>query len=118
MEPREAVSTISFIDNYCAVYRDLFADVRAFEAFKSLHLGMISERSRKSLPAIAQAADLPNDQALHHCLTQSLWAVTALRNRRLNLILQQLKGRAITLVIDETGDRKKGKTTDYSILAS
>jgi SRSO17 transposase len=27
--------------------------------------------------------------------------------------LQQLDGRAITLVLDETGDRKKGNTTDY-----
>lgn len=27
--------------------------------------------------------------------------------------MQQLNGQAITLVIDETGDRKKGKTTDY-----
>lgn len=27
--------------------------------------------------------------------------------------MQQLKGQSITLIIDETGDRKKGKTTDY-----
>jgi SRSO17 transposase len=31
----------------------------------------------------------------------------------LSLILQQLQGRSIVLVIDDTGDRKKGKTTDY-----
>lgn len=36
-----------------------------------------------------------------------------MQERRLELILQQLKGKAITLVIDETGDRKKGTTTDY-----
>jgi SRSO17 transposase len=113
VEPREAVRTVTFIDNYCAVYRDLFADVRSFEAFKYLHLGMISEISRKSLPTIARAVGLPNDQVLHHCLTQSPWSVAAVRKRRLELILQQLKGRAITLVIDETGDRKKGNTTDY-----
>jgi hypothetical protein len=28
VEPRAPVSTVTFIDNYCAVYRDLFADVR------------------------------------------------------------------------------------------
>ena len=29
------------------------------------------------------------------------------------LILQALKGRKIFLIIDETGDKKKGKRTDY-----
>jgi SRSO17 transposase len=111
--PRKAVSTVTFIDNYCSIYRDLFADVRSYEAFKFLHLGMISELPRKSLPAIARAVDLPNDQVLHHCLTESPWSVTGLRKRRLDAILQQLNGQAITLVIDETGDRKKGSTTDY-----
>lgn len=111
--PRQAVSTVTFIDNYCSVYRDLFADVRGFEAFKFLHLGMISELPRKSLPAIARAVGLPNDQVLHHFLSESPWSVSELRKRRLELILQQLNGQAITLVIDETGDRKKGKTTDY-----
>ena len=81
------------------------------KAFKFLHLGMISEISRKSLPAIARAVGLPNDQVLHHCLTESPWSVMALRKRRLELILQQLK--ASRFLIDETGDRKKGKTTDY-----
>lgn len=111
--PREAVNTVTFIDNYCSIYRDLFADVRSYEAFKFLHLGMIAEIPRKSLPAIARAVDLPNDQVLHHCLTASPWSVTGLRKRRLDAILQQLNGQPITLVIDETGDRKKGRTTDY-----
>ena len=92
VKPREAVQTVTFLDNYCAIYRDLFVDVRSFEAFKSLHLGMISEIARKSLPAIARAVGLANDQALHHCLTESPWSVAALRNRRLAVILQQVKG--------------------------
>jgi SRSO17 transposase len=74
---------------------------------------MISEIPRKSLPTIAKAVELPNDQVLHHFLTESPWDVGALRNQRLSLILQQLQGRSIVLVIDDTGDRKKGKTTDY-----
>lgn len=90
-----------------------FGEVRSFEAFKFLHLGMISDIPRKSLPAIARAVGLPNDQILHHFLTQSPWNVEALRKQRLSIILQQLQGRSIVLVIDETGDRKKGKSTDY-----
>lgn len=33
--------------------------------------------------------------------------------RRLELILQVLKGKPLTLIIDETGDKKKGTSTDY-----
>ncbi len=51
---REARPTIRFVDQYCQLYADLFSDVRSFEAFKYLHLGMISEIKRKSLPAIAK----------------------------------------------------------------
>jgi SRSO17 transposase len=74
---------------------------------------MISELPRKSLPAIARAVGLPNDQVLHHCLSESPWSVAALQKRRLELILQQLNDKAITLVMDDTGDCKKGNTTDY-----
>lgn len=31
----------------------------------------------------------------------------------MSLILEQIQGRSIILVIDETHDRKKGKSTDY-----
>jgi SRSO17 transposase len=92
VEPRVAVRTVTFVDNYCAAYQHLFPEVRSFEAFKFLHLGMISEIKRKSLPAIAKAVGLPNDQVLHHFLTESSWDIEALRNQRLSLVLQQLKG--------------------------
>ncbi len=44
VEPREAVETVAFIDHYCAAYEHLFATARSYEAFKFLHLGMISAR--------------------------------------------------------------------------
>ena len=37
----------------------------------------------------------------------------ALRKQRLDLILRTLQGRKIYLIIDETGDKKKGRITDY-----
>ena len=52
-------------------------------------------------------------QSLHHFLASSDWSVNKLKQRRLNKLKKQLDGRAIKLVIDETGDRKKGKKTDY-----
>lgn len=111
--PRDAQTTIHFVDQYCQLYADLFPEVRSFEAFKFLHLGMVSELKRKSLPAIARAVGLNNEQNLHHFLSESPWTVTQLRQRRLEMILNLLKGRSLVLLIDETGDVKKGRSTDY-----
>jgi SRSO17 transposase len=74
---------------------------------------MLSEVKRKSLPAIAQVAGLPNAQSLQQFLCHSPWNVAHLRQRRLDLILSVLAGRKLVLVIDDTGDRKKGHSTDY-----
>jgi len=110
---REPASTIKFVDDYCQWYRKLFPEVRSFEAFKYLHVGMISDIKRKTLPAISRVVGLSNEQGLLHFLSESPWELEQLRLARLRLILQVLAGREITLIIDETGDRKKGATTDY-----
>lgn len=65
------------------------------------------------MPVIAKIVGLDNHQALHHFLTESPWDVQELRRQRLELILYILQGRPIILIIDETGDKKKGNTTDY-----
>src|SRR4028119_1766872 len=111
---REPASTIiKFVDDYCQWYRKLFSEVRSFEAFKYPHVGMISDMKRKTLPAIARVVGLSNEQGLLHFLTESPWKIEQLRQPRLRLILQVLAGREITLIIDETGEPKKGETTDY-----
>lgn len=116
VEPRSAKPTVQFIDEYCQWYQALFPEVRSFEAFKQLHLGLISEVKRKTLPAIAQIAGVDNAQSLHHFLTESPWQIEDFRQQRLQLILrilQTLNQPEIVLVIDDTGDRKKGHHTDY-----
>ena len=50
---RDAHATVAVIDEYCAEYKDLFKEVRNYECFKYLQLGMISSIKRKSLPEIA-----------------------------------------------------------------
>lgn len=110
---RDARPTIRFVDDYCQLFADLFPEVRSYEAFKYLHMGMISEIKRKSLPAIARAVGLENHQNLHHFLTESPWRASHLRQRRLEIMLRVLDGRSLILLIDETGDCKKGQSTDY-----
>ncbi len=103
---RKARPTIRFVDEYCQLFEGLFPEVRSYEVFKLLHLGMISEIKRKSLPAIARAVGLDNHQSLHHFLTESPWTVQQLRQKRLEVILKVLHGKAMILLIDETGDCK------------
>jgi SRSO17 transposase len=109
---RQATTTVTFVDEYAQRYQDLFPEVRSFEAFKHLLLGMLSELKRKTLPAIAKAVGA-DAQALHHLVAYAPWSVHELRKRRLTLLRQALDGRSFVLCIDETGDRKKGNTTDY-----
>lgn len=113
VEPRPPVPTVKCVDEYCQLYQNLFPEVRSFEAFKGLHVGMVSDLKRKTLPAIAKVVGLKNHQSLHHFLTESRWSTAELRKQRLELILLVLQGRPIVLIIDETGDKKKGNTTDY-----
>jgi SRSO17 transposase len=113
VKPRPAVLTAKFIDEYCEWYRELFPEVRSFEYFKYLHLGLISEEKRKTLPAIARVVGLESSQPLDYFIGQSQWSVEELKKRRLALILKIIGGEEIIVVIDETGDRKKGNKTDY-----
>ncbi len=64
-----AAETIKFVGNYCEWYRKLFPEVRSYEAFKYLHVGMISDIKRKTLPAISRVVGLSNEQGLLHFLT-------------------------------------------------
>jgi len=110
---RDAQSTTRVIDEYCGEYKDLFKEVRSYECFKYLHLGIIAPIKRKSLPEIGKVVAIKSAQSLHHFIAKSPWSVTELKEKRFRKILKELKGKTITLVIDETGDRKKGKKTDY-----
>lgn len=113
VEPRAAASTVAFVDEYCQTYRNLFSDVRNFEAFKFLHVGILSEIPRKSLPVIARTVGLKDGQELHHFLRDTPWNVKEFREMRLWIILVSIGDRTIKLCIDETGDEKKGTATDY-----
>ncbi len=100
---RSATPTVTFVDEYCQLYEDLFPDVRSLEHFKQIQVGMLSEIKRKTLPAIAKATGENDPQALHHFLAYAPWHVEQLQQRRLRLVQQALAGRAFTLCIDETG---------------
>ncbi|MDJ1184289.1 IS701 family transposase [Roseofilum casamattae] len=111
--PRSPQTTISVVDEYCESYKDMFCEVRSYEYFKYLHIGIISPIKRKSFPEIAKAVGINCPQSLHHFIANSPWSVEELRGRRIRKTLEALQGEKIAVIIDETGDRKKGKKTDY-----
>jgi SRSO17 transposase len=43
VKPRSPRPTVQCVDTYCELYRDLFIEVRAYESFKYLQLGLISD---------------------------------------------------------------------------
>ena len=42
VNPSQANSTLKLIEEYCRYYRNLFSEVRSFEAFTRLHTGIIN----------------------------------------------------------------------------
>ena len=110
--PRNPIETVPLIDEYCQSYQSLFSDVRNYEYFKYLHLGLISDIKRKSLPQISKVIDV-SAQNIHHFLTSSNWSRLELENNRLQSIFNVFGNLSIIVAVDETGDRKKGNQTDY-----
>jgi SRSO17 transposase len=106
---RQATPTVTYVDEYCRLYQNLFPDMRSFEHFTFVHVGMLSDIKRKILPAIAKVAGYLDPQALHHFAAKAPWSVEELRMRRLTLLRQALADRSFVLCFDETCDRKKGK---------
>jgi SRSO17 transposase len=68
--PRNTQKTVELIDSYCSYYQKLFPEVRSYECFEYLHLGIISPKKRKSLPEIGKVVGI-NSQSLHHFLAKS-----------------------------------------------
>jgi SRSO17 transposase len=66
---REPAPTVAFIDDYCTHYQPVFPNVRQFEQFSRLELGLVAETKRKSLPRLAQATKA-DPQAFHHFLAR------------------------------------------------
>ena len=116
---RTPQTTVEVVDKYCEGYKDIFCEVRSYECFKYLHLGILAPIKRKSFPEIAKVVGINSPQSLHHFIANSPPPLSLppsggdLKSRRLRRSLDALKSHKITVIIDETGDRKKGNKTDY-----
>jgi SRSO17 transposase len=111
-QARSPAPTVAFVDDYCSQYRELFDDMREYEQFTLVHVGLLAETKRQSLPRLAKTVQA-DAQAAHHFQSKARWSTAALRARRLQLLRQALGETPVILCIGETGDRKKGHTTDH-----
>ncbi len=69
-KPHNPAQTVAFVDDFCAHYRAVFPNVRQFEQFTRLELGLVAETKRKSLPRLAQTTKA-DSQAFHHFLANA-----------------------------------------------
>lgn len=85
---REAKKTVQCVDTYSELYKDIFPEVRAYESFKYIIVGILSDIKRKSLPAIASSLGLKNEQGLLHFITDSPWESKELEKKKVEYHLR------------------------------
>src|SRR5258708_13570552 len=107
---RRATPTVAFIDQYCAQYRALFHNVRHFEHFTALHLGLLAETGHKSLPQLGKTVHT-DPQSLHHLLAKADWSVEAVPAHRLRLPRQAPGDTPSTRCLDPTAAAKRRTPT-------
>ncbi|CBN53932.1 MULTISPECIES: hypothetical protein [Kamptonema] len=54
IQPKIPQPTISFIDQYCGSYQKIFPEVRSYEAFKQIIMGILTPSKRKSLVTLSK----------------------------------------------------------------
>ncbi|MGG6270890.1 transposase [Leptolyngbya sp. AN03gr2] len=114
-ESRQPTWTYDFIDEHCQMYRQLFNDIRSFEAFKFLIIGMLLSVRPKKLSKIAQTLELKEGK-LHQALLSQGWQVARIRSTRLNFIQQHIGEQAMVLCISERFCGRRREKTDYVCL--
>ena len=104
--------TTEAIDTFCAAFDDLFARYEERRALRQYLIGLLLPREHnKTLVELASIVPGANRQALHHFLHDAPWEAEALNRRRLGRwqahpYLGPHAGGV--LIVDETGDPKRG----------
>jgi SRSO17 transposase len=73
--------------------------------------GLLSDLPRKNCWTIAEHAGDPNPDGMQHLLARAVWDQDAVRDDVRAYIVEHLGDPEAVLVVDETGDLKKGTTT-------
>lgn len=74
-------------------------------------LGLLSDLPRKNCWTLAEHAGDANPYGLQHLLSRAKWDADAVRDDLRSFVVEQLLDEDAVLVVDETGDLKKGTAT-------
>jgi SRSO17 transposase len=88
-----------------------FARVEPRRHAKALVRGLLSDLPRKNCWTIAEHAGDATPDGMQHLLARAVWDADAVRDDVRALLVEHLGDQAAVLVIDETGDLKKGSHT-------
>lgn len=102
-------------ENWCRRFDDLFSRQKQRQGFRTYLGGLLGESGRKNLAQIASNTVEGSYNSLRHFLNEAPWNVEQLNNRRLEVMSQcrqTTPSRGFTLIVDDSGHRKSGDTTD------
>jgi SRSO17 transposase len=88
-----------------------FGRVEPRRRAKAFVRGLLADLPRKNCWTIAEHAGDPNPDGMQHLLARAVWDADALRDDVRAYLVEHLGDPKAVLVIDETGDLKKGTTT-------
>lgn len=112
---------LKVVGNMCIIFKFglliLFKCVSQQENFRQYLSGLLVPlETNKHLRGIAAAIPGAKLEAMQHFLVDALWSLEDINEQRLRLLQQHPKTcwhGSGTLIIDETGDRKKGRASAY-----
>jgi SRSO17 transposase len=88
-----------------------FARVEPRCRARALVLGLLSDLPRKNCWTLAEHAGHASPDGLRHLLSRARWGAEAVRDDIRDFVVEQLHHNDAVLVVDETGDLKKGTAT-------
>src|SRR5258708_9590890 len=114
---QETHPTAAAIEEFAGRFDPLFKRLSQRENFRYYLSGlMLPMETNKHLRGIAAVIPSANAEALQHFLVDAPWSLEAVNERRLALLQERVETGwhpQGVLIIDETGDRKKGDDSAY-----
>ena len=88
-----------------------FGRVEPRRRARALVLGLLSDLPRKNCWTLAEHAGDPTPDGMQHLLARAVWDEDAVRDDIRDYLVEHLGDPGAVLVVDETGDLKKGTAT-------
>jgi len=88
-----------------------FGRVEPRRRARAFVLGLLADLPRKNCWTIAEHAGDPSPDGMQHLLARAVWDHDAVRDDVRAYVVEHLGDPEAVLVVDETGDLKKGTTT-------